>query len=77
VRAQRAYRLLHTKGGRAPSRFAARDRYDQVEVVEIASGETILLWDMPARDVRDLLRELRADLALLDEDEFIARWRER
>ena len=77
MRAQRAYRLLHTKGGRAPSRFAARDRFDQVEVVEIASGETILLWDMPARDVRELLRQLRADLALLDEDEFIARWRER
>lgn len=77
MRAQRAYGLLHTKGGRAPSRFAARDRFDQVEVVEVASGETILLWDMPAREVKTLLRELRADLALLDEDEFIARWRDR
>jgi hypothetical protein len=77
MRAIRAYRVLHAKGGVAPSRFAGRDRFDQVEVVEIASGETILLWDVPARDVRALLRTLRADLAQLDEDAFIARWRER
>jgi hypothetical protein len=77
VKALRGYRLLHTRGGRVPSRFAAHDRFDQVEVVEIASGETILLWDIPARDVRALLRELRADLARLDEDEFLSRWRER
>jgi hypothetical protein len=77
VSALRAYRLLHTKGGRAPARFAARDRFDQVEVVEIASGETILHWDIAARDVPELLRELRTDLAQLDEDEFIARWRGR
>lgn len=77
MRAIRAFRLLHTKGGRGPARFADRDRFDQVEVVEIASGETILLWDMPAREVRPLLRALRADLAQLDEHEFLARWSER
>jgi hypothetical protein len=77
VRANRSYRVLHARGGLVPSRFAPPDRFDQVEVVEIASGETVLFWDVPARDVRGLLRELRADLAQLDEDAFITRWRER
>ena len=77
MRALRAYRILHSRSGLVPGRFAARDRFDQVEVVEIASGETILLWDVPARETRALLRRLRADLAQLDDDAFIARWRER
>jgi hypothetical protein len=77
VRANREYRLLHARGGLAPSRLADPGRYDQVEIVEIASGETILLWDVPAREAPALLRELRADLAQLEGDDFVARWRER
>lgn len=75
MRAIRAYRILHSKGGRGPSRFAAPDRFDQLEIVEIASGETVLLWDVPSREARTLLKRLRADLAQLDEDAFIERWR--
>jgi hypothetical protein len=75
MRALRAYRVLHTRGGLLPGRFASRDRFDQVEVVEIASGETILHWDVPAREARTLLRRLRADLAQLDDAAFLARWR--
>jgi hypothetical protein len=77
MRANRAYRLLHRRGGLAPSRLAAPDRLDQVEIVEVASGETVLLWDVPARDAPGLLRELRADLAQLDDAEFMDRWRGR
>jgi len=77
MRANRSFRVLHAKGGFGPSRFASRDRFDQVEVLEIASGETVLLWDVPARDAPALLKALRADLSILDEDDFIARWRER
>jgi hypothetical protein len=77
MRANRSYRLLHTRGGLAPSRLADPGRYDQIEIVEIASGETILLWDVPAREAPALLRELRADLAQLDGTDFLARWRER
>jgi hypothetical protein len=77
VRANRSYRVLHTRGGLAPSRFAAADRFDQVEVVEVASGETVLFWDVPSRDARGLLRELRADLAQLDEADLLDRWRDR
>jgi hypothetical protein len=77
VRANREYRLLHRRGGRLPSRFAPPERFDQVEIVEIATMETVLLWDVPARDAPALLRELRADMAQLDGDEFVARWRDR
>jgi hypothetical protein len=77
VRANREYRLLHTRGGRAPSRLAAPGRFDQVEIVEISSGETILLWDVPAREAPALLRALRADLSGLEGKDFIARWRRR
>jgi hypothetical protein len=74
MRANRSYRLLHRRGGLVPSRFADPDRFDQVEIVEVASGETILLWDVPAREAPALVRELRADLSQLEDDEFMARW---
>jgi hypothetical protein len=77
VRADRAYRLLHARGGLAPARLASPARFDQIEVVEVASGETVLHWDVPSRRARSLLRELRADLAALDDVAFAARWRER
>ncbi len=77
MRANREYRLMHRRGGLAPSRLADPGRFDQVEIVEIASGETILLWDVPAREAPALLRELRADLAQLEAEEFVARWYER
>lgn len=77
MKANREYRIHHGKAGRLPSRFAGPERYDQVEVVEIATMETVLLWDVPARDVPLLLRELRADMAQLDGETFLARWRDR
>jgi len=61
----------------APSRLAAPERFDQIEVVDIALGETVLHWDLPSRDAPATLRELRADMAQLEGEEFIARWRER
>ena len=77
MRANREYRLLHRRGGRAPSRLASAERFDQIEVVDIALGETILLWDLPSRDAPLTLRQLRADMAQLDGDEFVALWRDR
>ena len=77
MRANREYRLLHRRGGRAPSRLASAERYDQIEVVDIALGETILLWDLPSRDAPLTLRQLRADMAQMEGDEFVAAWRDR
>ena len=77
MKANREYRLLHRRGGRMPSRFAAPERYDQIEVVDIALGETVLLWDLPSRDAVVTLRQLRADMAQLDGEAFLQLWRDR
>lgn len=73
MRANRSYRLLHTRSSRRP---AALDpgRIDHLEVVEIASGEVVLFWDLPAPDAAKVARRLREDLSSLDEADFIERW---
>lgn len=77
MRANRAYRLLHRRGGRMPSRFADPTRFDQIEVVDIALGETVLLWDLPSREAALTLRRLRADMAQMEAEDFLAAWRDR
>ena len=73
MRANRSYRLLHTRSSRRP---AALDpaRIDHLEVVEVASGEVVLFWDLPAPEAARQARRLREDLSLLDEAAFLARW---
>jgi hypothetical protein len=73
MRANRSYRLLHTRAGRRPAALD-RARIDHLEVVEVASGEVVLFWDLPAPDAARQARRLREDLAGLDEGEFLARW---
>jgi hypothetical protein len=72
--AARAYRLIVTRGGIAPSVIANPERLDHLEVVEIDSGEVILFWDRSPREASRLARELRADLQRLQAPEFLARW---
>lgn len=60
-----------------PSRFAGPERFDQIEIVDIALGETVLLWDLPSREAATVLRQLRADMTQLDREGFLARWRDR
>jgi hypothetical protein len=74
MRANRAYRLIVTRGGRAPALLADAGRVDHVEVVAIDSGEVVMFWDRPPQAASRLARALRTDLAQLDEGEFIARW---
>ena len=74
MRANREYRLLISKGGRAPSLLADPERADSLEVVENASGEVVLFWDCPARVAARMARAIRADLSQLEGEEFIRRW---
>jgi hypothetical protein len=62
VRANRAYELLVRRG-------------EHVEVVEIDSGEVVLFWDTIPGDTGKLARALRTDLARLEADEFLSKWR--
>ena len=75
MRANRSYRLLHTRSNRRPARLD-RSRIDHLEVVEVASGEVVLFWDLPATDAARQARRLREDLAGLDEVAFLERWGE-
>ena len=75
MRANRCYELIVSRGGRGPALLADRDRRDRVEVVEIASGEVVLFWDMEPRHTRRLARALRADLSQLEAEPFLERWR--
>lgn len=74
MRANRVYRLIVTRGGREPAFLAERGRRDRIEVVAVDDGEPILYWDLPAKPAARLARELRADLAGLEAEEFIALW---
>ena len=60
TRANRAYELRTTR--------------DTVEVVELASGETVLFWDTTPEETRRFARQLRTDLAGLTPEEFLERW---
>ncbi len=73
MRANRSYRLLHTRANRRPVRMDP-SRIDHLEVVEVASGEVVLFWDLPAPEAAKRARRLREELAGLDEQEFLARW---
>ncbi len=72
MKANRAYRLNHARGG--PRLFAGPDDVDTVEIVDIASNEVVLFWDVPTRDSRHFVGALRAELAGADADDFVARW---
>ena len=62
MRANRAYELLARRG-------------EHVEVVEIETGEVVLFWDTIPGDTGKLARALRVDLARLEADEFLSKWR--
>ena len=62
MRANRAYELLVRRG-------------EYVEVVEIDSGEVVLFWDTLPGDSGKLARALRTDLARMEADEFLIKWR--
>jgi hypothetical protein len=75
MKANRAYELLVRRGSRLPAVLSSPDRLDHVEVVEIDSGEVVLFWDTSPAQTGKLARALRADLAQLEADAFVARWR--
>jgi hypothetical protein len=75
MKANRAYRMILTRGGRAPALLADTGRIDHVEIVDIDSGEVVLFWDCAPQTASRLARELRADLARLAADELLDRYR--
>jgi len=74
MKAKSAYRLIVTRGGRAPALLADADRVDHIEVVDIDDGEVVLFWDLPPQAASRRARALREELSRLDAQEFLARW---
>ena len=73
MKANRAYDLSVRKGGRAPAMIDP-DRVDHIEVISIDDGEVVLFWDLLPHQTGRMARALRADLAQLDAQEFMAKW---
>jgi len=74
MRANRAYRLIVTRGGLAPALLADARRVDHIEIVAIDSGEVVLFWDRPPQVASRMARMLREELSQLEAEEFLARW---
>ena len=74
MKAAAAYRMIVTRGGRAPAVIADPARVDHIEVVEIDSGEVVLFWDRPPHAASQLARALRSDLSQLEAEEVVSRW---
>lgn len=74
MRANREYELLVTRGGRGPAVIADPDRVDHIEVLEIASGEVVLFWDLYPNQTGRMARALKTDLAQLEAEEFLHKW---
>jgi hypothetical protein len=74
MKANRAYRLIVRRGGWMPALLADPARVDHIEVVDLDSGEVVLFWDCPPQVAARRARALRADLAQLEDREFLARW---
>jgi hypothetical protein len=74
MKANRVFHLSVSRGGREPSFLADRRRLDRIEVVSVDDGELLLYWELPPKDASALLRRLRADLAGLEAEEFLALW---
>jgi hypothetical protein len=74
MRANRAYRLIVTRGGRTPALLADTSRVDHIELVDVDSGEVVLFWDSAPQAASRMARMLREELSRLDAREFIERW---
>ncbi len=72
--ASRELSVVHRRASRVPAFLQPQTGTDQVEITEIASGEVVLFWDVPAEEAKRFVPALRADLATLPADELLERW---
>ncbi len=72
MKANRAFELKVHRGGRGPALLRSPGEVDHIEVLEIDTGEIALFWDTSPNQTGKLARALKADLAQLDADEFLA-----
>ena len=76
MRARERFEVHVARSGRGPALLAEPGRRDRVEVVDVADGEVVLLWEGSPRAARKLARALREDLGTLDPEGFLAKLRD-
>ena len=76
MRARVVYEVRVTRGGRGPAFLAGPERLDRVEVLDLASGEVLYLWDLSPRHASRVLRAVREDLNSMEAEEFVEAWRQ-
>lgn len=74
MKANRHFELIVSRSSHEPAFLGDPSRLDRIEVVSIDDGEVVLFWDLPVKEVKGLLRELRADLVDLSAEEFMRTW---
>lgn len=74
MKAKVRYHLIVRRGGLAPAMLANPDRADTLEIVDVDTGEAVLVWDLLPPDAKRVSKMIRADLDTLDEREFLERW---
>ena len=74
MKANRAYDLIVSRGGREPAFMSDPSRTDRIEVVSVDDGEVILYWNLAPKEASKLIRLLRADLVNLEAEEFFDKW---
>lgn len=74
MRANRRLELLHGRTRKLPAWLAGPGSPDRIEIVDLETAETVLFWDREPRDAARMVRALRADLAGLEVEDFLAKW---
>ncbi|MCX6388375.1 MAG: hypothetical protein NTX07_06550 [Solirubrobacterales bacterium] len=74
VKAQSAYRVNVIHGSPGPAFLALPGRVDQVEMVEVATNETVLFWEGKPIEAARLAKALKRDLRNLAPDEMRHAW---
>ena len=72
--ASRELTVVHRRASRLPTFLQPDAGIDQVEITEVASGEVVLFWDVPAEEAKRFVRALRAEHATLSTEELLQRW---
>lgn len=74
MKAGRRLQLVHERASRAPRFLTDQTALEHLEIVEIETAETALFLDVPAADAPRIARAMKADLAGMETEDFLAKW---
>ncbi len=72
--AQTAFRITVTHGSPGPAILGLPGRIDKVELVELATNETVLFWEGKPMEAARLAKALKRDMRKLTAGQFREAW---